>query len=191
LSISREYWVYWTLLAKNLEISDFWVWVWGIETFHRSKFSPATGVRWPQYSHAIFLCPRSNAGVPFDSVRRFRSTLLLYNPCMRLWGNWVASCEIMSQHFHIWRVKQTIQGLWPNFTWRDKQNQGKDPVFESKTGKPNCILHKNSSLDFIQTYTSRRVAYLCIFLYMKSLSSEFHRDMHTSDIQHHLPLNNY
>ena len=44
LSISREYWVYWTLLAKNLEISDFWVWVWGIEIFHRSKFSPATGV---------------------------------------------------------------------------------------------------------------------------------------------------
>ena len=44
LSISREYWVYWTLLAKNLEISDFWVLVWGIETFHRSKFSPATGV---------------------------------------------------------------------------------------------------------------------------------------------------
>jgi len=34
-----------TLLAKNLEISDFWVWVWGIETFHRSKFSPDTGIR--------------------------------------------------------------------------------------------------------------------------------------------------
>ena len=82
-----------------------------------------------------------------------------------------------------------IQGLWPNCIWRDKQNQCKDLVFESKTGKPNCILHKNSWLDFIQTYTSRRVAFLCIFLYMKSLSSEFHRSMHRPDI-HHLPLNN-
>ena len=60
------------------------------------------------------------------------------------------SVEIMSQHFHIWRDKQTIQGLWPNCIWRDKQNQCKDLVFESKTGKSNCILHKNSSLDFIQ-----------------------------------------
>ena len=74
--------------------------------------------------------------------------------------------EIMSQHFHIWRDKQTIQGLWPNCIWRDKQNQEKGLVFESKTGKPKCMLHKNSSLDFIQTYTSRRVAYLCIFLYI-------------------------
>jgi len=31
--------------------------------------------------------------------------------------------EGMSQHFHIWRDKQTIQGLWPNCIWRDKQNQ--------------------------------------------------------------------
>ena len=77
--------------------------------------------------------------------------------------------EGMSQHFHIWRDKQTIQGLWPNCIWRDKQNQEKDLVFESKTGKPKCILHKNSLLCFFQTYTTRRVAYLCIFLYMKSL----------------------
>jgi len=79
------------------------------------------------------------------------------------------SHEGMSQHFHIWRDKQTIQGPWPNCVWRDKQNQRKDPVFESKTRKPNCILLKNFSLDFIQTYTSRSVAFLCIFLYMKSL----------------------
>jgi len=30
--------------------------------------------------------------VPFDSVRRFRATLLLRTTCMRLWGNWFASC---------------------------------------------------------------------------------------------------
>ena len=39
---------------------------------------------------------------------------------------------------------------------------------EPKTRKPKCISHKNSSLDFFQTYTSRCVVYLCIFLYMKS-----------------------
>ena len=77
--------------------------------------------------------------------------------------------EGMSQHFHIWRDKQTIQGQCPNSVWRDRQNQEKQPVFESKTRKLNCILLKNLWLDFIQTYTSRRVAIFCIFLYIKSL----------------------
>jgi len=36
----------------------------------------------------------SIAGVPFDSVRRFRATLLLRTTCMRLCGNWVASCVV-------------------------------------------------------------------------------------------------
>ena len=63
--------------------------------------------------------------------------------------------------------------------WRDKQNQGKGFVLESKTRYLKCILLKNSLLDFFQTYTSRRVAYLCIFLYMKSQSSEFHCSMHS------------
>jgi len=35
---------------------------------------------------------KSIAGVPFDSVRRFRATLLLCTTCMHLWCNWVASC---------------------------------------------------------------------------------------------------
>ena len=74
--------------------------------------------------------------------------------------------EGMCQHFHIWGDKQTIQGLCPNCIWRDKQNQEKGLVLESKTGKPKRILHKNFLLDFFQTYTSRRVAYLCIFLYV-------------------------
>jgi len=81
----------------------------------------------------------------------------------------------MSQHFHIWRDKKTIQGLWPNCIWKDKQNQGKGLVLEPKTRKLKCILHRNSSLDFFQNYTSRRVAFLCIFSYMMSYSSEFHR----------------
>ena len=41
--------------------------------------------------------PRPIAGVPFDSVRRFRATLLLHTTCMRLWGNWVRSCVVASQ----------------------------------------------------------------------------------------------
>ena len=61
LSISRDYWVYLDITCKNLEISVFWVWVWGIETFHRSKFSPATGVT-PQ--------PRGKNTVKRNSKRR-------------------------------------------------------------------------------------------------------------------------
>jgi len=41
--------------------------------------------------------------------------------------------EIMSQHFHIWRDKQTIQGSCQKCIWKDKQNQGKNIVLESKT----------------------------------------------------------
>jgi len=42
-------------------------------------------------------CPTSIAGVLFDSVRRFRATLLLRTTCIRLWGNWVASCVVALQ----------------------------------------------------------------------------------------------
>jgi len=44
------------------------------------------------------MCPRSIAGVLFDSVRRFRATLLLRTTCIRLWGNWVASCVVALQN---------------------------------------------------------------------------------------------
>jgi len=36
--------------------------------------------------------PKSIAGVPFDSVRRFRASLLLRTTCMHLCRNWVVSC---------------------------------------------------------------------------------------------------
>ena len=39
-----------------------------------------------------FICPRSNAGVPLDSVGRFRATLLLCTTCMRSCCTWIASC---------------------------------------------------------------------------------------------------
>ena len=41
-----------------------------------------------------FMCPRSIAGVPFDSVRRFQASLLLRTTCMHLCCNWVASCVV-------------------------------------------------------------------------------------------------
>ena len=50
-------------------------------------FVPESNVR-----QSIFIGPRSIAGLPFDSVRRFRATLLLRTTCMCPWGNWVASC---------------------------------------------------------------------------------------------------
>ena len=43
MSISRDYWVYLDITCKKFEIWEFWVWVWGIETFHRSQIDPATG----------------------------------------------------------------------------------------------------------------------------------------------------
>jgi len=79
-----------------------------------------------------------------------------------------SSNEIMSQHFHIWKDKQTIQGSCQFCIWKDKQNQGKSFVLDSKTRYAKCIFLQNSWFDFFQTYTSRRVTNLCIFLYMKS-----------------------
>ena len=43
-SISRDYWIYLDITCQSFKIWEFWGEFWGIETFHRSKFSPATGV---------------------------------------------------------------------------------------------------------------------------------------------------
>jgi len=43
------------------------------------------------YFKTTSMCPRSIAGVPFDSVRRFRASLLLHTTFMHLCCNWVAS----------------------------------------------------------------------------------------------------
>ena len=45
VSISRDYWVYLDITWESFKIWEFWGEFWGIETFHRSKFSRATGVR--------------------------------------------------------------------------------------------------------------------------------------------------
>jgi len=45
LSISRDYWVYLDITLQSFKIWKIWGEFWGIETFYRSKFSPATGVR--------------------------------------------------------------------------------------------------------------------------------------------------
>ena len=43
-SISRDYWDYLYITIKSFKIWEFWGEIWGIETFHRSKYSPATDV---------------------------------------------------------------------------------------------------------------------------------------------------
>jgi len=43
-SISRDYWIYLNITCQSFKIWKFWGEFWGIETFHWSKFSPATGV---------------------------------------------------------------------------------------------------------------------------------------------------
>ena len=45
VSISRDYWVYLDITWQSFKIWEFWGEFWGIETFHWSNFSPATGVR--------------------------------------------------------------------------------------------------------------------------------------------------
>jgi len=42
LSISRDYWVYLHITLQSFKIWEFWGEFWGIETFHQSKFSPAS-----------------------------------------------------------------------------------------------------------------------------------------------------
>jgi len=44
------------------------------------------------YVKSIFLYPESIAGVPFDSARQFRPTLLLHTTCVRSCCTWRASC---------------------------------------------------------------------------------------------------
>jgi len=53
----------------------------------------------------------------------------------------------------------------PNCIWRDKQNQEKGLVLESKTGKPKCILHKTLcwiSSKLTPADASRNCASFCI-----------------------------
>jgi len=53
-----------------------------------------------------FICPRSIAGVLFDSVRRFRASVLLHTTCVHLCCNWVASCV------SAWQTKNQKQLLF-------------------------------------------------------------------------------
>jgi len=44
------------------------------------------------YYITTFVCPRTIVGVPFDSVRRFRTSLFLHTTCVNPYRNWVAKC---------------------------------------------------------------------------------------------------
>jgi len=44
---------------------------------------------------STFMCPRSNAGVPFDSV--IQASLLLHTTCVRSCCNWRANCVAAKQ----------------------------------------------------------------------------------------------
>jgi len=67
--------------------------------------------------------PRSIAGVRFDSVRRFRATLLLRTTCMRPWCDWVANCVAASQTKHQKKSHQVGIDIFPtcivnSFLWQ-------------------------------------------------------------------------
>ena len=49
------------------------------------------------YVESIFICLGSIAGVPFDSVRLFRASLLLYTTCAHLYCNRFATCVAVHQ----------------------------------------------------------------------------------------------
>ena len=81
------------------------------------------------YVKSIFMCPRSTAGVPFDSARRFRASLLLLTTCMRLCCNWVASCVAVQQTKNQkkpWQVNKTKQhySLINTLKLKKKSNTG-------------------------------------------------------------------
>jgi len=46
----------------------------------------------PHHFTTTLMRPRSIVGVPFDSARRFRASLLLHTTCDRSWCNWSDSC---------------------------------------------------------------------------------------------------
>jgi len=63
------------------------LWCLSILMFKHSEIRKFVFLRLHFSSHQM-----SIVGMLYDSVRRFRATLLLRATCMRLWGNWVASC---------------------------------------------------------------------------------------------------
>ena len=114
----------WILLVPNLSLlKHFDI------TLPRHQLSKIEGSGPPLMSHSIqFHCVCFH----FSTVYK-RETV--YTRC-HMKG------EGMSQHFHIWRDKQTIQGLWPKCIWKDKQNQGKSLVLEPKTRNQNAYYTK-------------------------------------------------
>jgi len=66
----------------------------------------------------------------------------------------------MSQHFHIWRDKQTIQGLCHKCIWRDKQNQGESSQWHfgsaNVVGLYHVLLWKDAQTCKDASYLLRR-----------------------------------
>ena len=63
------------------------------------------------------MCPRSIAGVPFDSVRRFWACLLLHTTCVHLCRNWVANCVVA------WQTKYQKKPAYANVYVQTTFNQ--------------------------------------------------------------------
>ena len=59
---------------------------------HYIPFSKFTTNIQIQYFKTTFMCPRSIAGVPFGSVRRFQASLLVHTTCVRSCCIWCANC---------------------------------------------------------------------------------------------------
>jgi len=73
LSISQDYWVYLDITLQSFKIWEFWGEFWGIETFYRSKFSPATGVIRPL---PRMVCP-GNPSERCDILRTTQSIMFV------------------------------------------------------------------------------------------------------------------
>jgi len=82
-------------------------------------------IPYPQYTSSIqihslqptFMCPRSITGVPFDSVRRFRATLLLHTACVRSSCTWRASCVAAFKKKKGIGPQNKWLGNWTDLNW--------------------------------------------------------------------------
>jgi len=99
--VSRDHWVYLDITLQSFEIWEFWGEFWGIETFYRSKFSPATGVK--------SRCNDLKTGFG-QYARAFKTQTCLnawFRTCLKSWSNCHFITRLISSMIYsmsIWNI---------------------------------------------------------------------------------------
>ena len=120
-SISRDYWIYLDITCQSFKIWEFWGEFWGIETFHRSKFSPATGVS--KLASKLILLKRDGVflvGVPNvfrytgELVRTFSRMFLFFFPVPARPLPFNAGLDFVRKE-RAYSVESSLQGISSNW----------------------------------------------------------------------------